>query len=107
MSTVILSWTSLGFGVAALIVYVGVLATKPRIARMVNGSGLFLNGLGLIEISFWVRHAPSAAGWFNADLAVAALCLAALAQSVVVLRNSRSWDGVDRRETSPDGQARR
>ena len=107
MSPVFLSWTSLGFGVAALIVYVGVLATKPRVARMVNGSGLFLNGLGLIEISFWVRHAPSAGAWFNADLAVAALCLAALAQSVVVLRNSRSWDGVERRETSPDGQAGR
>ena len=107
MSPVFLSWTSLGIGVAALIVYVGVLATKPRVARMVNGSGLFLNGLGLIEISFWVRHTPSAGAWFNADLAVAALCLAALAQSVVVLRNSRSWDGVERRETSPDGQAGR
>jgi hypothetical protein len=106
MSAVFLSWTSLGFGVAALIVYVGVLATKPRIARMVNGSGLFLNGLGLIEISFWVRQPPPAAAWVNADLAVAALCLAALAQSVVVLRNSSSWDGVDRRET-PDEQARR
>jgi hypothetical protein len=107
MSTAFLSWTSLGFGVAALIVYVGVLATKPRIARMVNGSGLFLNGLGLIEISFWVRQAPPAGAAFNADLAVAALCLAALAQSVVVLRNSRSWDGVERREPSPDEQARR
>ena len=106
MTAAILYWASLGFGLAALIVYVGVLATKPRIARMVNGSGLFLNGLGLIEISFWVRHASSAGAWFNADLAVAALCLAALAQSVVVLRNSSSWDGVDRRET-PDEQARR
>jgi hypothetical protein len=78
MTAAILYWASLGFGLAALIVYVGVLATQPRIARMVNGSGLFLK------------------------LAVAALCCAALAQSVVVLRNSRSWDGVDRRGTSSD-----
>jgi len=60
MTAAILYWASLGFGLAALIVYVGVLATQPRIARMVNGSGLFLNGLGLIEISFWLRHAPPA-----------------------------------------------
>jgi hypothetical protein len=102
MTAAILYWASLGFGLAALVVYVGVLATQPRIARMVNGSGLFLNGLGLIEISFWLRHAPPAGAWFNAELAVAALCCAALAQSVVVLRNSRSWDGVDRRGTSSD-----
>jgi hypothetical protein len=107
MSAQLLSWASLAFGVAALIVYVGVLATKPRIARMVNGSGLFLNGLGLIELSFWLSHAPPDGAWFYAELAVVALCLAALAQSVVVLRNSRSWDGVERRQTPRDGQASR
>ena len=106
MTPAFLSWASLGFGVAAMLVYIGVLATKPRIARMVNGSGLFLNGLGLIEVSIWVRHAPPGESLFNAELAVAALCLAALAQSVVVLRNSRSWDGVERRQ-SRDGQASR
>jgi hypothetical protein len=102
----ILIWASLAFGAAALLVYVGVLATRPRIARMVNGSGLFLNGLGLIETSFWLRETPPGLASVNAELAVAALCLAALAQSVVVLRNSRSWDGVDRRNTPPEGQAR-
>ena len=107
MSSAALAWVSLGFGVAAMLVYIGVLATKPRIARMVNGSGLFLNGLGLIEVSLWIRQAPPGAAAFNATLAVAALCFAALAQSVVVLRNSRSWDGVERRQTRPDGQARR
>ena len=106
MNPAILTWTSLAFGVAALLVYVGVLATRPRIARMVNGSGLFLNGLGLIETSFWLRGAPLGAASVNAELAVAALCLAALAQSIVVLRNSRSWDGVDRRSAPPGGQAR-
>ncbi len=107
MSPAILAWASLAFGVAAMLVYVGVLATKPRIARMVNGSGLFLNGLGLIEVSFWLRQTPPVAASFSANLAVAALCLAALAQSVVVLRNSRSWDGVERRQPRSDGQARR
>ena len=107
MSPAILSWASLGFGAAALLVYFAVLATRPRIARMVNGSGLFLNGLGLIEVSFWVRQTPPGAASFSADLAVAALCLAALAQGVSVLRNGRAWDGVERRKTPPDGQARR
>jgi hypothetical protein len=107
VSPAILAWASLAFGVAAMLVYVGVLATKPRIARMVNGSGLFLNGLGLIEVSFWLRQTPPVAASFSANLAVAALCLAALAQSVVVLRNSRSWDGVERRQARSDGQARR
>ena len=106
MSPTVLAWASVAFGAAALLVYFGVLATRPRIARMVNGSGLFLNGLGLIEVSFWLRQTPPGAASFSADLAVAALCLAALAQSVVVLRNSRSWDGVDRRRTASDGQAR-
>ena len=107
MSPAVLAWASLGFGVAAMLVYIGVLATKPRIARMVTGSGLFLNGLGLIEISFWVRQTAPGAASFSANLAVAALCLAARAQSVVVLRNSRSWDGVERRTTPRDGQAGR
>ena len=107
MSPAVLIWSSLAFGAAALLVYFGVLVTRPRIARMVNGSGLFLNGLGLIETSFWLRQAPPGAASFNATLAVAALCLAALAQSVVVLRNSRSWDGVERRDTSPGRQVRR
>ena len=31
----------------------------------------------------------------------------ALAQGVSVLRNGRAWDGVERRKTPPDGQARR
>jgi hypothetical protein len=106
VSPAILAWTSLAFGFAAMLVYIGVLATKPRSARMVNGSGLFLNGLGLIEVSFWLRQTPPGAASFSANLAVAALCLAALAQSVVVLRNSRSWDGVERRTTPRDGQAR-
>jgi hypothetical protein len=106
VSPAVLAWTSLGFGVAAMLVYIGVLTTKPRIARMVNGSGLFLNGLGLIEVSLWIRQTPLGAASFSATVAVAALCFAALAQSVVVLRNSRSWDGVERRATSADGQAR-
>jgi hypothetical protein len=105
MSPAVLAWASLGFGVAAMLVYIGVLATKPRIARMVNGSGLFLNGLGLLEVSLWIRQTPPGAAAFSATVAVAALCFAALAQSVVVLRNSRSWDGVERRRA--DGQARR
>jgi hypothetical protein len=100
----ILSWTSLAFGVAAMLLYCAVLATRPRVVRMVNGSGLFLNGLGLIEVSIWLRHAPPGAMWFSASMAVAALCLAAVAQGVSVLRNSRSWDGIERRRAPRDGR---
>jgi hypothetical protein len=106
VSPAVLSWTSLGFGVAAMLLYCAVLATRPRVVRMVNGSGLFLNGLGLIEVSIWVRHAPPGSAWFNANVAVAALCLAAVAQGVSVLRNSRSWDGVERRKAPSGGKVR-
>ena len=106
MSPAVLSWTSLGFGVAAMLLYCAVLATRPRVVRMVNGSGLFLNGLGLIEVSIWVRHAPPGSAWFNANVAVAALCLAAVAQGVSVLRNSRSWDGGERRKAPSGGKVR-
>jgi hypothetical protein len=90
-----------------MLLYLAVLATRPRIARMVNGSGLLLNGLGLIEVSIWLRHEPAGSASLNVEVAVAALCLAALAQGVTVLRNGRSWDGVERRKTPPDGQVRR
>ena len=100
MSPAVLSWTSLGFGVAAMLLYCAVLATRPRVVRMVNGSGLFFTGLGLIQAGVWVRDAAPGPAWFNAELAIAALLLAAVAQSVSALRNRRAWDGVDRRATA-------
>jgi hypothetical protein len=53
-----------------------------------------------------VRDAPPGAAWFNAERRIAALCLAVVAQSVSVLRNRRSWDGVDRRKAPSGGKVR-
>jgi hypothetical protein len=103
MSPTLLSWASLVFGIGAMVIYFAVLATRPRVIRMVNGSGLFLNGLGLIQVAVWVKAASPTTAWFNANVAVAALCLAAVAQAVSVLRNRQSWDGVERRKAPQPG----
>ena len=100
MSREALGWAALAFGAAALVVYFVVLAMRPRVVRLLNGSGLFFTGLGLIQASIWVRDAALGAAWFNAELAVAALCLAVVAQSASALRNRKAWDGVDRRATA-------
>jgi len=100
MSRDALGWAALGFGVAALLIYFVVLAMRPRVVRLLNGSGLFFTGLGLIQASIWVRDAAPGGAWFNAELAIAALCLAVVAQSVSALRNRKAWDGVDRRATA-------
>ena len=100
MSRDALGWAALVFGVAALLIYFVVLAMRPRVVRLLNGSGLFFTGLGLIQASIWVRDAAPGGAWFNAELAIAALCLAVVAQSVSALRNRRAWDGVDRRATA-------
>ena len=100
MSRETLVWMGLAFGAAAIVVYCIVLALRPRIVRMLNGSGLFFTGLGLIQASIWVRDAAPGTAWFNAALAIAALSLAAVAQSASALRNRKAWDGVDRRATA-------
>ena len=99
MSRDALGWAALAFGAGAVVVYFVVLAMRPRLVRIVNGSGLFFTGLGLIQASIWVRDAQLRAARLNAELAVAALCIAVLAQSLSVLRNRKAWDGVDRRAT--------
>jgi hypothetical protein len=97
MSREMLFWIALVFGVAAIIVYVVVLAMRPRIVRMLNGSGLFLTGLGLMQVAVVVRSAPAYPTWFNANSAVWLLSVAVIAQCAAVLRNRRAWDGLDRR----------
>jgi hypothetical protein len=95
---------ALGFGWLAILVYFVVLAMRPRIVRMLNGSGLFFSGLGLIQASIWVRDSSPSVAWFNADIAIGALCIAVAAQSVSALRNRKAWDGVDRREPAAIGE---
>ena len=103
MSRDALGWAALAFGAAAVVIYFVVLAMRPRIVRLLNGSGLFFTGLGLVQASIWVRDAAPGAAWFNAELAVAALCLAVVAQSASALRNRKAWDGVDRRGAAGEG----
>ncbi len=100
MSRETLVWLGLGFGAAAIVVYCVVLAMRPRIVRMLNGSGLFFTGLGLIQVAVWARYAGPSPTWFNADVAIAALSIAVIAQSLSALRNRRAWDGVDRRDAA-------
>ena len=103
MSRDALGWAALAFGAAALVVYFVVLAMRPRLVRLLNGSGLFFTGLGLIQASIWVRDAQPRTAWLNAELAVAALCIAVVVQSFSVLRNRKAWDGVDRRTPAGEG----
>jgi hypothetical protein len=100
MSRDALGWAALAFGAAAVLIYFAVLAMRPRVVRLLNGSGLFFTGLALVQASIWVHDAAPGPAWFNAELAVAALCLAAVAQSASALRNRKAWDGVDRRATA-------
>jgi Na+/phosphate symporter len=91
------------FGAGAIVIYFVALAMRPRMVRVLNGSGLFFTGLGLIQAAVWFRDTPASVAWFNRDVAIGALCLAAAIQSLSVLRNRRAWDGVDRRGEAPDG----
>ena len=98
MSLPILFWVGLIAGGASVVLYFAALAARPRLVRIVNGSGLFLTGLGLVQAAFLVRAATPPL-WFNANIAILALTLAAAMQSYAVLRNRRAWDGVDRRQS--------
>jgi hypothetical protein len=101
MSAEGLYWTGLAVGLIGVAVYFGVLAMRPRWVRVLNGSGLFFSGLGLIQTAVMIRGTTFGAGWFNANAAVVALSVAVLVQCYAVLRNRRAWDGVDRRGDLP------
>jgi hypothetical protein len=94
------------FGAAAIVVYFVALALRPRVVRVLNGSGLFFTGLGLIQAAVWLRDTPTSVAWFNRDIAIVAFCLAVVIQSVSVLRNRKAWDGTDRRSpaAAPNGE---
>ena len=97
MTTFGLYWLGLLAGFAGVVVYFGALAMRPRWVRVLNGSGLFFTGLGLMQLAVLVRSASLGGGWINANVAVIALALAVAVQSYAILRNRRIWDGVDRR----------
>lgn len=92
-----LYWAGIVIGFGAVVAYFVALGLRPRWVRVVNGAGLFFTGLGLMQVAIFIHETDLGAGWFNANVAVAALILAALIQSYAALRHRRSWDGVDRR----------
>jgi hypothetical protein len=103
MSQGLLSWAAFAFSVGAFMVYVAVLAMRPRLVRVLAGSGLFFTGLGLTQALTWVRHAAPGDAGFTAEVTIAALCLAVVMQSASLLLNRKAWDGVDRRATAGEG----
>jgi hypothetical protein len=96
MTTAILFWIGLTVGAAAIGLYFAVLIVRPRLVRLVNGMGLFLTGLGLVQTAFLARESRPTA-WFNANLAILVLTLAAVMQGYAAVRHRGGWDGVDRR----------
>jgi hypothetical protein len=92
------------FGAAGIVVYFVALAMRPKMVRVLNGSGLFFSGLGLIQAAVWFRDTPPSVAWFNRDIAICTFCLAVAIQCYAVLRNRRAWDGVDRRAGPADGE---
>jgi hypothetical protein len=96
MTTALLFWVGLAVGVGAIVTYFVVLIARPRLVRLINGMGLFLTGLGLVQTAFLARESQPNA-WFNANLAILVLTMAALMQTYGALRHRGGWDGVERR----------
>jgi hypothetical protein len=97
MSAQVLYWVGVSGGFAAIAAYFVALAIRPRWVRVMNGSGLFFTGLGLMQTAIMIRATPLGQSWFNANAAVVALLIAVIVQAWAALRNRRSWDGVERR----------
>jgi hypothetical protein len=105
MSAQVLYWVGVCGGFAAIAAYFVALAIRPRWVRVMNGSGLFFTGLGLMQTAIMIRTTPLGQSWFNANAAVTALLIAVIVQAWAVLRNRRAWDGVDRRAAASDDKA--
>ena len=97
MTAQTLYWIGIVVGLAGIMIYFIALAMRPRIVRMVHGSGLFFSGLGLVQLAILVRTTAPALAWFNANITVVCLVIAIAVQSYAVLSNRKAWDGVERR----------
>ena len=99
-----LYWLGIVCGFGAIVVYFVVLAMRPRWVRVLHGSGLFFSGLGLMQAAILVRAVPLGQAWFNANVAIITLSVAVVVHAYLVLRNRKTWDGVERR-ADPDTAA--
>ena len=109
MSEDLISWLAYGGALVAVAVYVLVWVRRPNVIRLLNNSGLFFTGMGLVFIPlFMTRDAAGAGADRYATFSVVFLLLALAAQVLAALRERRAWDGLDRRERKEwDGSDRR
>jgi hypothetical protein len=109
MSEDLLSWLAYGGALAAVAVYVLVWVRRPNVIRLLNNSGLFFTGMGLVFIPLFMdRDSGGTSADRYATFSVVFLLLALAAQVLAALRERRAWDGLDRRERRQwDGTDRR
>jgi hypothetical protein len=102
-----LGWAGLLTGLAGLVVYIVVALRRPEAARLLNGSGLLLTSMALLQARILVEASLGGAA-FAVQASIALLILAVIAQAAAALRNRRAWDGAERRRPPAwDGRDRR
>ena len=91
-----LGWAGLVTGLAGLAVYILLALRRPDAMRMLNGSGLLLASLALLQARILVEAAAGGAA-FTVQASLVLLIASVIAQASAGLRNRRAWDGVERR----------
>jgi hypothetical protein len=105
--TAALGWAGVGTGLAGVVVYFAVALRRPDLLRLLNGSGLLLASLALLQARALATVAAGPAA-FAVHAALALLILSVAAQAIAAMRNRRAWDGGERRRPAVwDGHDRR
>lgn len=89
-----LGWASLIAALAAIGVYVWLVARRAKVLRLLTSLGLFLTGLALFQGPNILARTD---GDMNVRLALAALIAATAVQIVAAVRTRPAWTGEDRR----------
>lgn len=89
-----LGWASLIAALAAIGVYVWLVARRAQVLRLLTSLGLFLTGLALFQGPNILAKTD---GDMNVRLALAALIAATAVQIVAAVRTRPAWTGEDRR----------
>jgi uncharacterized protein involved in exopolysaccharide biosynthesis len=88
-----LEWICLAAAVAALGVYLWIVAIRSKLIRLMTGLGFFLTGVALFQAPEILAATTS----LNVRLALGCLVLAVVAQIAALLRTRPSWSGAERR----------
>jgi hypothetical protein len=100
-------WAGFFAGLFGLVVYIVMALRRPDASRLLNGSGLLLASLALLQARALAEAAVGAPA-FAIQACIVLLILSVAAQAAAVLRNRRAWDGVERRRpTAWNGRDRR